>query len=326
MTHTEFKQWLYLLIHDDLEDDERALLEEHLASCAECRAELADLRAFRASLTDARRVQVTDDVLQEARMELRAALRTERMRVSFADKITETLDSFLAPWAKWSLAGAATIAVGFFAGYLFSSSPEGPSGIALKAVSEDTDVTRGDARIMNVRFDDADPSDGEIEFSFDAVTPVRVKGSPNDPGIQSVLTRALITEENPGVRLRAVSAITSQIQINKAEKPASGDEVKRALIDAMKFDDNPGVRKEAMKALMRFPFDDSIKDGLLYVLSKDRSEGLRVDAINHLAAARDQMTASDEQLLDILQKKMETDNNRYVRLRARAVFEEVRRQ
>ncbi|MEX2117853.1 MAG: HEAT repeat domain-containing protein [Bacteroidota bacterium] len=326
MNHELFKSWLQLLVIDELESTDREALEAHLAGCNECRSELGELRNLRTAVAG-QRFTVTDSLLQEARQELRAALRIERSRVPFWSGIMGRIDDLLAPWAKISVAGAAMVATGFFAGYLaFSGDPSGGGGIAIKTVSDEADVTRGEARITNVRFDDSDASDGEIEFSFDAVSPVRVKGSPNDPGIQSVLTRALITEENPGVRLRTVSAITSQIEINTGTPDAADNDVKRALIEAMKFDDNPGVRKEALRALAKFPFDELIKEGLLYVLSKDKSEGLRVDAINSLGAVRSQITASDDRLLDILQKRVETDNNRYVRTRARAVLEEVKQQ
>lgn len=326
MTHLQFKEWLPLLAYDELGADERMLAEEHLRSCAECRAELEELLALRTGVARAQRLKVTDTLLQEARLELRSALRNERLRPSIKDRINEAIDNLLAPWAKWSLAGVSAAAVGFLGGYIAFSPPDGSAGIVLKAVSDATDISRGEARITNVRFNDADAADDQIEFTFEAVTPVKVKGSPNDPGIQSVLTRALMTEENPGVRLRTVSAITSQIQIHDAKNPAASDEVKLALIDAMKYDDNPGVRREALKALAKFPFDDAVKEGLLYVLGKDGNEGLRVEAINALATARDQITASDEHALDILRKRVDSDNNRYVRLRARAVLEEVRRQ
>ena len=97
----------------------------------------------------------------------------------------------------------------------------------------------------------------------------------------------------------------------------------QALIEAMKFDPNPGVRREALRALGKFPFDEDIKKGLLFVLNKDENEGLRVEAINNLAAAKDEFRASDEHLLDILRKRVQSDNNRYVRQRARAVLQEV---
>lgn len=325
MNHELYKSWLHLLAIDELESSDREALEVHLAGCNECRSELEALRKLHTAVAG-RRFAVTDSLLQEARQELRAALRIERARIPFWSGIMARVDDVLAPWAKISAAGAAMAATGFFAGYLAFSGDPASGGIALKEASDGTDISRGEARITNVRFDDPDASDGEIEFSFDAVSPVRVKGSPNDPGIQSVLTRALITEENPGVRLRTVSAITSQIEINTGKPDDADNDVKRALIEAMKFDDNPGVRKEALRALAKFPFDELIKEGLLYVLSKDKSEGLRVEAINSLGAVRGQITASDDRLLDILQKRVESDNNRYVRTRARAVLEEVKQQ
>lgn len=327
MNHELFKSWLQLLVldKDELPPADREALDVHLAGCNECRSELEELRKLQTAVVG-QRFTVTDSLLQEARQELRAALRIERSRVPFWSGIMTRIDDLLAPWVKISVAGAAMAATGFFAGYLTYSGGQPDGGVALQAVSGSTNIDRGEPRITNVRFDDPDASDGEIEFSFDAVSPVRVKGSPNDPGIQSVLTRALITEENPGVRLRTVSAITSQIEINTGKPDAADNDVKKALIEALKFDDNPAVRQEALRALAKFPFDELIKEGLLYVLSKDKSEGLRVEAINSLGAVRSQITASDDRLLDILQKRVETDNNRYVRTRARAVLEEVKQQ
>jgi len=327
MNHELYKSRLHLLALDELEPADREALDVHLAGCTECRSELEQLRKLRDAVAD-QRFTITDSLLQEARQELRAVLRIERSRVPFWSGIMARIDDLLAPWAKISVAGTAMAATGFFAGYLaFSGDTSSAGGIAIKAVSDNAEVSRGESRITNVRFEDANPSDGEIEFTFDAVSRVRVKGSPNDPGVQSVLTKALMTEENPGVRLRTVSAITSQIQFNSGN-PANeaDDDVKQALVNAMKFDTNPGVRKEAMQALQKFPFGDIIKEGLLYVLSNDKSEGLRVEAINRLGTVRDQMRASDEHLLETLQKRIDNDSNRYVRQHARAVLEEVKQQ
>jgi hypothetical protein len=327
MNHEPFTSWLQLSLLGELGSSEQRSLDEHLTGCGHCRSELETLRKLQHAVSSSRRFEASEALLQEARLELRAALRLERSRVPFWSGLWNRLDEFMSPALKLAVAGAGMLAFGFLAGALtYSGGQEGGSGMVMQSVSEATDVTRGEARITNVRFDDADPTDGEIEFTFEAVSPVRIKGSPNDPGVQSVLTRALMTEENPGVRLRTVSAITSQIQINRGSVSQEDNDVKRALVDAMKFDDNPGVRKEALKALSLFPFDEIIKEGLLYVLSKDKSEGMRVEAINSLGAVRGQMTASDERLMDILQKRSENDNNRYVRTRARAVLQEVRQQ
>src|SRR4051812_13012644 len=50
MRHEEYKQLLALEAVSALEEEERAWLEEHLPSCAECREELKELRDAAASL------------------------------------------------------------------------------------------------------------------------------------------------------------------------------------------------------------------------------------------------------------------------------------
>ena len=322
MEQQHYKEWLELSLHGDLSGPELKTLEEHLASCSECRMELEVLKQLRTDMKNAGRLEANDALLQEARLELRAALRTERSKVPLWHSVTDKIDEFFAPWAKVSFAGAAMLVVGFIAGYLVYHLPA-QDGTMMRQLSQSSEFSRGEAQIANMKFEDADPSDGEIAFRFDAVTPLQVKGSINDPGVQSVLTKALMYEENPGVRLRAVSAMSSQIQIQTSAPSEADNLVKHALVEAMKFDDNPGVRKQALQALRKFKIDDEIKIGLLYVLINDKIEGMRVDAITSLALGKDETYASDEHLLNILRKKVETDNNRYVRQGARAVLQEV---
>jgi hypothetical protein len=103
-------------------------------------------------------------------------------------------------------------------------------------------------------------------------------------------------------------------------------EVKAALISALRSDDNPGVRREAIRTLQHFPFDDEIKQVFLHVLMKDPNPALRMAAINSLDSARTQGQAAGSDLLDVLKQRMQSDENTYVRIRAKAVLEEVRNQ
>ncbi len=323
MNHQPYRKWIQLGLYEELSAEERQALDGHLQSCVECRTEMEQVQALHANVRKVRHFEVTDELLMEARQEFRAALRNERSTISLWQQITETVDALFAPPLKVALGGAFMLAVGFLGGYMMFRSPAPNDGTIAQSMSKETELTRGESQITNVKFVDADPSDGEIEFRFDAVTPLQVKGSPNDPGVQSVLVRALANEENPGTRLRAVSAITSPMV--KIEFGKQDNQVKEALINAMKYDENPAVRKEALKALTKLPFDDDVKQGLIYVLTKDKNEGMRVDAINILTAVKGDLKSSDDRLMDILRKKVESDNNNYIRLRARAVLQEVQR-
>ena len=130
----------------------------------------------------------------------------------------------------------------------------------------------------------------------------------------------MLNEENPGVRLKAVNAI------NRQGLETQDVETKAALIKAMETDSNAGVRKEALSALMRLPFDAEIKKALLHALMSDGNPGLRVAAINALDSARTGALGVDSDMLGILKQKAETDDNNYIRVKARAVIQEATKQ
>jgi HEAT repeat protein len=174
-----------------------------------------------------------------------------------------------------------------------------------------------EARIANVRF--LNPgTQQELEFSFDAVKPMRVRGTIHDERIQKVLTYALLNEQNPGVRLRAISTMAGP-----SSRPPDR-EMKAALIIALRSDENAGVRKEALTALRKLPFDIEIRDALLHALMHDKNPGIRIAAINGLDSAG--TLGADPAVLEALKQKVNSDDNNYIRLRAKTVLQEVREQ
>ena len=70
--------------------------------------------------------------------------------------------------------------------------------------------------------------------------------------------------------------------------------------------------------------DQEIKQAFLFVLTHEKNPGLRIAAINTLDSARVSGQAVDQDVLIVLRDKMQTDENNYIRHRARAVVEEVR--
>lgn len=321
MTHDGYRELLLLSASGKIDDDGREVLERHLLTCERCRAEDAELRRFHAALV-AHRVGIEPDerLLGEARQELRIALRNERARRPrwsgwFSPEA-------IAPVYRFALGTAFALAVGMFLGRsLFPpSAPEETSRLASPFPAGGVHPVEEETRITNVHFIDHGRGTGEIEFTFDAVTPVRMRGNIDDPKIQKVLTHAMLNEENPGVRLKAVNAI------NRQGVETQDVETKSALIKAMGMDANVGVRKEALNALTRLPFDGEIKKALLRALMTDSNPGLRVAAINALDSARTSALGVDSEVLEVLRHKAATDDNNYIRVKARAVIQEANRQ
>lgn len=321
MTYHPEKSQLLLMIYDELDTGQKQELSAHLRDCPACTDELRDLEKFGAVLDRNAPAEPSEELLYQARMELRDSLRVERSR-----KPAYAVFLHRARAWKWAVGLAATFAAGLFFGYLIFHPymPAGPEHLAVRpkpAVpappQEATDPFSGnDVRISNVRFQDADASDGTVEFSFETTTPMHIKGHVNDERIQKVLTYALLNEANPGVRLRAVSVL----QTEKLNVPDS--EVKLALIRAMTDDENPGVRREALLALQRFPLDAEIKAAFLKVLTSDTNAGMRVAAIKHLDAQQ----LMDREALDVVRQKLQFDDNDYIRLRAKTVLQEVSKE
>lgn len=312
MNHKDYKERLQLLLYDELSEKEKRELEQHLAGCADCRADLEELRKLHSAFAQHHRVTLSHQMLTDARREFRVAMHEKLSRPTLWERLIE-------PIYKISFSGIATLGVGFVLGYVMSSAPQ-LRGVLGEQAGESTPILEGDTQITNVRFLDPDASDGEIEFTFDAVRPVRMKGNINDPQVQKLLAHALVSSQNPGVRLKSVSALAEH------PDPLTGKDIREALLGALTSDANPGVRKEALTLLQKLPFDNEIKDALLFVLKNDQNSGVRIAAITGLEKFKGQAALKDEEVLKVLREKVEKDDNNYIRLIARNFLEEIKQQ
>jgi anti-sigma factor RsiW len=320
MKHEKYKQWIQLLHYGELCEEENILLTAHLDRCEECRAYLVELREFHQVLAAEAVPEPEEELLAAARLELRERLAGERGRKGLWSRIREAAGGNLLagwqglPYAKGLASAAVLVVLGFLVGYAtFAPSALPPEPVS---VASSDPWARGEMEIANVRFVDADAGDGNVEFHFDAVVPMHVRGNVNDARVQKVLSHALIQGQNAGVRLRAISALSGD-HLKEVDQ-----EVKSALIAAIKSDDNDGVRMEALTALKQFDYDEQIKEALLYVLGNDPNPGLRIAAINSFQ--KEQL--KDPDVIGVLEERSERDGNGYIRVRSQAVLQEVRQQ
>lgn len=322
MNHKQFLELIHLSFIGEMNDDERQTLDRHLKTCENCRKEFEELKKFHALVSSQSVLEPTDDLLQEARQELRVALRFERSRSSVWSSLRERFSFLVAPQFRVALGGLAVFAVGMFIGYVaFAPSFSNELSEAVPSL-ERVSSMRGETHIANVQFVSSDVQTGEVAFSFEAVTPIHMKGSLNDHAIQKVLAQALVNEQNPGARLRAVSTMASQVESSKE----LDKDVKSAFIQVMKSDANPAVRKEALKTLQKFPMDGKIKEAFLYVLQHDTNPAMRIGIINSIEQSLTLNGKIDQDILSAIKEKMQSDQNNYIRIRARNVYEEVKQQ
>ncbi len=311
MEHDQYSEWLQLSVFDELDKDRTLLLEEHIQSCDSCQLEKEELSLMLESITASGAGEPTDTALANARQQLGAALWNEP-RIDAVGAETGRRESILSRWfgagrqapgsahrGGWfqgyrlALAGTAMICVGFLAGFLVFG--------GVQPVSQPPEIVapanESFANVSNVQFLNADASDGEIELLYDQVRPMRLKAGMDDQRMRRLLAQAILTGSNPGVRLKAINAFET------GEHSTPLGDVKQAFLGALISDPNAGVRRQALLALQELPYDDVIKETLMYVLAHDENPGLRVAAMNYLTAFTVDGDISEEEYFDILDKQ-----------------------
>jgi hypothetical protein len=314
MTHDTYKEWIILSILGELGDEDRRSLETHLAECAGCRGEFENATSFMAVVGEARGTGPTDEMLRDARRSLRDALaKAQAPRVWAGSRVwTGGLRPF-----RVAFVGAAAVAIGFLAGFLVFGRVEKGVLTPPPVNLSQPDQELGTPVYRNVRLATVDPRSSMIELEYEMIRPARLKAPIDDERILRVLAQAVVNDDNPGARLRAINTIGTY-----AGQPRD-DEIKRALIRAVKTDPNAGVRKQALFVLYRMPFDGDIKEACLDVLANDDNEGLRIAAINMLAVAVLEGNLEGKEIADAVGARLQKDENDYIRIRSEAFLQEV---
>lgn len=242
---------------------------------------------------------------------------------SIWSKLKGTIDNILAPPVQLALGGTATLVIGIFLGYFILKSPAEKSQ-GLRQISSSSSVMEaGESQISNVRFLDRDARTGDIEFTFETIIPMHVRGNVNDESVQKVLARALVSNQNTGIRLRAVNMIGTQTDQKHNGTPELDAEVKSALISALLYDRNLGVRKEALTVLKHYLPDPTIVRAFLNVLTNEKNAGLKIAAINSLDMNDYQNQPVNMEILEMFKQKAQSDDNNYIRIKAKAALQEV---
>ena len=315
MNHNEFKQMIQLSLYGELSDDKQKQLIAHLESCEECRMELEQQKKIMMLIADHKNLEVNEELLKEARIQLRGALKQERSdETSFSSFANYVLQLFSTP-PRIAVGAISVLIIGLIIGSLFL----GKEKVIVTEREPDfstVSFAQNDLRISNVQFIDSDPSDGEIEFTFEAAKQVHYKGSVNDPKVQSFLTYAMLNDQNPGSRLNSINAMDTY------KKLSLDKEVKNALITVVMTDKNAGVRREALKLMNRTAFDESLKQAYLYVLLNDSSSALRIEALNALIEASKNGHSLDRNDLDLVVKQANQDDNNYIKLKSKTLLQE----
>ncbi len=308
MRHEKFTEWLYLSVFDELNDKEKRALDEHVESCDECRLERKKIVSMLDTIAASGAGEPSNALLVSARSSLREALREEPQpqaavsRPAYNEPLLSRLFGGMFRGEvrhgyRLGLAAAATLSIGFLLGYVTFNTAPPISPVVQERPAPDEAFTG----ISNVQFLDVNGTEGQVDILYDQVRPVRLTTSVDDPRAQDILGYALLNDENPGVRLKAISVFETD------QLAAPPEDMKKAFLEALTSDPNPGVRLQALLVLRRLPFDEDVKETLFYVLSHDENPGIRVAAMNHLAEVTIDGIMPEREMYDIMGARLATD-------------------
>src|SRR5260370_4495435 len=285
MSCSEVGPLLVFMACDELTAEERARIETHLESCADCRALLAEEDAFQECVWT---IPQTADELD----------RTGTMVAQCRSELAESLDEMSVPaeqerWQAFGLArrwmalrpgwsAAGLLAAGAILGVqLLQWLPTDDSNIKGAAVNVSAaPKVSGDQvakmKLAGINFaPSADSAPGTVQLQISAEQPVTLSGSLDDNDVRRVLTYVVRNSDrfDAGVRIDCLDALKARIH---------DSEIRGALLDAIRRDQNPAVRIKALEALREVAGEEDVRDALLDSLNSDSNPGVRVEAVNLL--------------------------------------------
>jgi hypothetical protein len=300
------KENVLLYVYNELADDARYELEQHLARCADCAAELKTTRKFHAMLSELPVEEPSPNLLAASRMRLQEGLETAEQGRFWHRLIFDP-----AAWLRQiRLAPALTAAifiVGFAGGIGTTYKVVGGNG---PSITTGTVSAPAESSITGIQSIAQDPGSNHISIKYNTVSTQEAQGSLNDQRIQQLLLFAARNNYNSGVRMDSVDLLTQE---------PNNTHVREALIYALRYDSNPGVRLKALEGVGPYVKSDTrVRDAVLEVLMEDSNPGVRTQALRLLEPVR-----ADSSVRVVMQKLAESDRNPYIQSQARNTLQEL---
>jgi hypothetical protein len=308
------RQNILFYVYNELEDDARYEVEQHLARCPECATELKATRKFHATLSETVE-EPTPNLLAASRMRLQEALETTRQG-GFWQRIIVEPAVWLRQIRMAPALAAAIFIVGFGGGigatYNFVAARGGENAVtsSLGSGGATANEPTESSAIAGIRSVTQEPGSNKVSIKYDTLSTQEAQGSLNDQRIQQLLLFAARSNYNSGVRLDSVDVLTQS---------SNDTHVRAALMYVLQNDSNPGVRLKALDGLSGFVKQDpQVRDEVLRALISDDNPGVRLQALRLVEPMK-----SDSNVRAVLAKLAQTDQNVSIRTQARAMLAQM---
>lgn len=309
----EHERLITLYFYGELDEAQQAEAEALLKVDPACQQVLEQLQGLEQVVPHQPSIEPTNDVMYAMRQAV-----SQQIRRSVQPSVAERAAAWwqpriLLPQLAFSLV---LIAVGFFLGQndlprderlaVLESEPMQQLILANQPV-EDTNgsIDPFFAGVQDIAFD---PETGMVEVRYNTVNEVSWRGQPDDAVVQQLLQQALLDDENPAGRLRAVNTL----QAVAAQQVKPDSMLVDALLVMLRDEENQGMRLQALEALgslyERATLDPTAKRMMIKVMLNDENPALRMEAMRVLT-----QNARENQNLAGYLRAAQADTNAFIR-------------
>jgi hypothetical protein len=293
---------IVLFLYEELTEREQTELENHLQECAVCNESFEQQKSFHAALAeDAGPWNVPSDLLVESRRALANELdRIERKPWNRGWWRLPSFSFVVTPMRllEWTTLVAVGLAVGVYVNSSGFHPASSPSSILSGASGS------GSETVSNLRIVNSDTATGNVELIGDMVRPMHFQGNIMDESVQQLLVGAMRDGRNPSSRMSAVELLSRQPDSRQVKealiralieddnlgvrlkalqtlKPFANKDkdVQAAFMNALAYDEAAGVRVQAIEALRSLAHDDSVSKTVQEVTKDDDNPYIKLQAI-----------------------------------------------
>jgi len=309
--------------YSELPDEQIHELERHMAGCAECQTERDQLLALKL-LADAHPVlEPAPNLVARSRQRLAEALDAlppKRWYERLSQRLTNNFASLQAAPVAACLLLVAGSGAGSLGGYEYAQN-RAAHAAAMQATSDKQNLTlqqasAGPAEISNISSIVRKPNSEMVEVSYNQVVPQRIEGSLDDPAIRQLLMLASENSASTGVRDDSVGLLAAEC---RAGHSCQGAGIRDALMVALRYDKNAGVRLKALDGLEPYVAEDTrVRDAVLEALLNDTDPKIRTEAVTILEPVE-----ADTSVQQVLHTVANSDQNPQIRTVSRQVLSRV---
>src|SRR5437899_5431034 len=208
------RQNILFYVYNELEDDARYEVEQHLGRCPECATELKAARKFHATLSGMPVAEPTPNLLAASRMRLQEALETTQPG-GFWQRVIFEPGTWLRQIRMAPALAAVIFIMGFGGGigatYNFLANRPPTSDIAINDHPNPTPSVEASS-VTGIRPVTQEPGSNQVSIKYDTVLTQEAQGSLNDQRIQQLLLFAARNNYSSGVRMDSVDLLTQLTQ------------------------------------------------------------------------------------------------------------------